>query len=358
MKKFSVICGLLMFVILLVCSGCGSAPEQTEQPEQSDQQDPALTEDEFAEYDTYDWSLALCTAVTHSRNQPIIDCVARIADRTNGHLNITLYGTGELPYKATELVSVASSGVVEITECSSSNVSGEWKSIGVITYPFLCTTWDGFMTMQDVVLPIAAEELENEWNCSILAFESDPLQILAGDGEPISSIDDFQNRKVRGNNAYVQEFLEMAGASSISVTSNEIAEAMSHSMIDSFSTGAATIASMKYYEYCDWVLNAPLFCTGTALVISNDVLASLPEEFQTILAEEFATFYDDFNATALEQHNAALQTFADAGLQIVEAPAEMGQDGYNLVNGSWVDWASDSNEYSVRALEAAIEALY
>lgn len=360
-KKFVLCLGmaLMMICLLAACGGDDQTPTEPVAP--SDKADaPAVdgAEDEFAEYDYYEWSLAHCASLTHARVVTFENFVDRVYEATNGHVKITLYGTGELPYTATEYVSVASSGVCEITDCSASNVSGEWKSVALPTFPFLCTNWDDFKTMIDTITPIIEQELNDEWNCRILMFNADPLQVLCGSGEPILSLSDMNTRKVRGQNAYVQQFLELAGASPITVTSNEIAEAMSHGIIDAFTTGAPTISSLKYYEYSDWLVDGALLCTNSFAVISNDVFDTLPEVFQEIILEQGKICGDESWEVAKTQHEEAIAQIKEAGIDIYTMDEAFMQEGYELIKDSWYEWAKAASPATVEALEATMEALY
>jgi TRAP-type C4-dicarboxylate transport system substrate-binding protein len=340
-KKICFLVTIIMIMALLVC-GCGGGNESAS----TQNEDSQGAEKEFK------WDCFVVRPTNQISNAVVLQWAENIKERTNGKLEITIKSAGELPYKGTEIIRTISQGIVPVGEANTANIAGESPVGALPTYPFLISGFsDWEKAFKEVINPIFEKEMSSK-GIKVLFFFADPPQYMFGKGEPLKELTDMKGRKMRGQNAYMQEFATQLGASSISITSGEIPQAINRGVIDMFVTSSVTTYQGKYHEFIDWVYKVPFSSNGAWMVVNEDAFNELPEEYQQIVIEESIEAEKiHWERKALEDDEANLAGIASAGVQIFEPTEKFINDGRELMKEYWDKWAKEAGPTAEEGLE-------
>lgn len=346
MKKLvAILLTVCMVLSLAACSG--SSSEETKETEEKTEQTGK----------TYKWDFFFSLPQTFTRNQGLLEFVDAIKEQTDGNVDISVYSAGELPYTGTEAIDICSSGVVQISDANTANIAGSSKTGAMCTYPFLASDWDSFHEMMDVITPNFTKEME-EQGIHVLFFMPDPLQYMFGMGDSLTSWKDMKDRSMRGQNSYMQQFASLVGANSVSITSNEIATAISKGVIDSFVTASLTTESSAYYEFIDWANTTPFSCNGSFIMVNQEAWDSLPEEYQKIIDEEGKKLTEEYWSTFIpEENEKALKIIGENDTRIDELNEELSKEGRTLIEDYYKKWADEAGGLAPETLDAIYETL-
>ncbi len=355
-KLVTVLMVLALFALIMV--GCGSQ-ETTTPPDQS-ASEQASGETDYSQFDTYKWDFYVCVPANHPRNQGLIEMTDSLREITGGKLDITLRPAGEVPYKGPEAIAICASGAVQMSDANNAHIAGDSQVGAIPTYPFLVPSWDVFKDVIDALTPVFTEEMEAK-GIKTLFYFPDPEQYLFGQGDVIETLADFKGRKMRGQNAYMQEFATKVGASSISITSNEIPDAISRSMIDTFVTSSVSTQAGKFYEFIDWTLKIPYSACGSWVIVNQDAWDSLPPEFQKLIEEQCAAMEEKYwGGIVPAQNEAALKEigeYKDGHVKIYENNPTLVKEGADLMKDSWAKWAAEAGPYGEKAIQEVFKVL-
>ncbi len=313
-----------------------------------------------AEAKVFKWDFFVCVPLNHVRNIGLIQLAANVKERTGGQLDITLRPAGEVPYKGPEAITIAIDGSVQISDANTANIAGTSQVGAIPTYPFLCDNWADFRKLVDAIYPIFEEEMAKN-NVKTWFFLPEPLQYMYGQGEVITKLADMKGRSMRGQNSYMQAFAKQVGANSIAITSNEIPQAISRSVIDIFVTGSFSTVAGSFYELIDWVLKIPFSTNGSFVIVNGEAWNSLPQEYRDILEDEAVKLVESYwKSFITEEDQKALEIiggYRNGKVKVYESNETIMKEGKALMKDFYVKWATEAGPYGARAIEAAFKAL-
>lgn len=214
------------------------------------------------------WDYYLYTGVAHRGTVLLQRFAEEVKKRTNGELIINVRPAGELPFKATEVVKITGDGQVQMGSASPGFIAGS-VPIGTVGNHYGLIGTYGEM---DKVLPIINKYSDPHFQkkgAKILFAWSWPTQHIFGSGKPIRTLDDFSGRKIRTVAPQEAEMLKRLGASSLSLTTPEIAVALERKMMDGLITAPMTIVASKLSDFLTWIYVSNLHMGGPNYELVN-----------------------------------------------------------------------------------------
>src|SRR5688572_17668564 len=141
---------------------------------------------------------------------------------TGGRLKITVYSSGELPYKAADVLRIVAGNQVEIGDVALGFVAGDVPELNALSMPFSCTSMDLFY---DKAVPAVSASVEKVMLAKfktnpVMHWVMPPQQLWLA--KPISGIDGLKNLKVRSWNREQAELMRLVGGSGITITPAEV----------------------------------------------------------------------------------------------------------------------------------------
>jgi TRAP-type C4-dicarboxylate transport system substrate-binding protein len=350
MKKNLLILVVLITCVCLIVTGCGGSQEPN-----------VPTEGSKVSYEPVEWEAFLSAIMADAHNDGIVQVAKNVEERTDGKFKINLRVTGEVPYDPTEIISTVSQNLMQIGDALTANSAGEIPSAALPSYPFLIPSWDESRKVMDAIQPYVEAEMLDKRDVSILFNCPDPPQYIWGKGEPVTTLEDFSGTNFRGHNVFVQSFFAKVGANSISIPYTEIATAISRNVIEGFVTGSSVVTSTKFYEMIDWVTEVPFGMAGSWWIVNNEAFNELPEEWQDILVEECQKasdlMWNEVTAQVHETNMKEIAGYKDGYIKILPYDQEFYEKGRDLMKDDWDKWATESGQYSIDALDAAMKVL-
>lgn len=334
-KFISIIC--LALILSILTTGCGK-----------DNGDTAAIR----------WELATHNTANTIYWQELTDFADAIRERTDGRLDISVRGGGELPFKGNEFLRVVSDNTIQMAEVPLGYVSGDISASIVPSWPMMAGTAEQLELLLPALSDITNQELSDKnFNVEIMCSYGVPLQVFWGVGEPVNSVSQLKDKNVRVFSAESAEILTAMGANAVSLSASEVVPSIQRRVIDAAVTGVTYADEAKWYDVCDWGYMLPLCGSVSHVIVNNEAMASLPQDIQDIVREE---------AEKLRQQNVELaKTSIDTSLENLEAngmvinyPTEDDVSYMeNLASSYWEKWAENGGETVQEALTIARETL-
>jgi len=283
---------------------------------------------------------------------------ADVEKRTDGALKATVYPGSSL-MKTNSQFSALRKGALDVSLVPLSYAGGEVAETNIGLMPALVPSYEqGAMWKTAEVGKLLAKTLD-EKGVLILSWVWQAGGVASRKG-PLVTPDDAKGQKVRGGSREMDLMLKQAGASVISLPSNEIYAAMQTGAMDAAMTSSTSFISFKLEEIAKhlttgrqktyWFMLEPL-------MISKSVFAALPKAQQDIVVAvgaELETFGRD---AAKADDRIAADVYAKAGAKLYDLDeATLKKWQAIAVETAWKDYGEKS-ETCAALLKAARKLL-
>jgi TRAP-type mannitol/chloroaromatic compound transport system substrate-binding protein len=295
-KKILLVCMLVSFGAL---SGCGEN-DAVKGPENS-----ATRTDKI-----YHWRMV----TTWPKNLPglgvaPVRMAEMISTMSNGRLNITVYGAGEL-VPAMGVFDAVSLGNVEMGHGAAYYWKGKLPAASFFTaVPFGLTAQEMNGWLLHGGGMALWEELYAPFNLIPLAGGNTGVQMAGWFNKEINSLEDLQGLKMRIPGLGGEVF-QRAGGTAVNIPGGEIYTSLQTGTIDAtewvgpyndLAFGLHQVA--KYYYYPGWQEPGPTL----EIIVNKAAMSSLPADLQEIVRVASRAMNDDMLAEFTTRNNAALE---------------------------------------------------
>ena len=183
---------------------------------------------------------------------------------------------------------------------------------------------------------------------------------VASRNQPIVAPDDAKGQKVRGGSREMDMMLKAAGASVITLPSNEIYAAMQTGAMDAAMTSSTSFISFKLEEIAKHLTtgrNKAYWFMFEPLLMSKDVFAKLPKAQQAIIMEAGAEQEKFATDSARADDKIAAEVYAKAGAKVYDIDEPTVKKWQAIARDTaWKDFAA-RNETCKALLTAAQKLL-
>ena len=282
---------------------------------------------------------------------------AEIEKRTNGALKGQVYPGSSL-MKTHAQFSALRTGALELSLFPLPSAGGEVAEANIGLMPALVPSYEvGAAWKNAEVGKMLAKVLDDKgivivswvWQAGGVASRAAPLVVPA----------DAKGLKVRGGSREMDQVLKAAGASVISLPSNEIYAAMQTGAMDAAMTSSTSFISFKLEEIAKHLTsgrNKAYWFMLEPLLMSKEVFAKLPKPQQDVIMAVGAELEAFGTESAKADDKAAADVYAKAGAQVHDLDAKaVGQWAAIARDTAWKDYAARSE--SCAALIKAAQKL-
>lgn len=306
------------------------------------------------------WEHYLYTGVTHPVTVLLKEFAEEVKKRTNGELIINVRASGELPFKATEVVKIVGDGLVQIGSGSPGFIGGSTpiatvgNHVGLIrTYADMEKAWPIIQKYADKKFATVGAKTLFHWNW--------PTQQVFGTAKikPPSSLKDFAGLKIRTVAPQEAEMLRRLSAASVALTLPEVPVALERGVMDGLVSAAFNVVSTKWYEFLKWVYVSDLHIGGPNYELVNiAAYNALPANVRQVLDKTAAEWSAKMNATISARDAADLQSLKDKhGLELVQAKPEDLKQLNNIMQSYWDEWAAQQGPDGVAMMKEIRQVL-
>lgn len=245
----------------------------------------ALTFAGLTHADTIELKLGHTGAPTH-HYQTISQMFADEVDaRTDGNIKITVYPADQLG-KQLEAVEGTMIGTQDIFLVSDTVLSNWVPDMGILNLPFLFSSLD---EVHEVLEGPAGDKLEAKMQgtgAEVIGWWMGGLRNVTNNEKPIEVPADLTDLKIRvpEGEVFVETFKAM-GAKPVVISFGELYTALQLGTADAQENPPAHILTQKFYEVQAYTSRTAHIYLGSPLIMNSDKLASIPEEYRTILLD-------------------------------------------------------------------------
>ena len=239
---------------------------------------------------------------------------ADVAEKTNGHVTVSVFGNGQLGTEK-EMLEQVVQGVTQGMRGGQFDFS---PRLLMFTAPFLTNTRAEVTALlqSDLAKKVCAEAEETTGTVIINLCDAGGYRQFSNNKHPITKPEDLQGLKMRTNGMKTIDMTFIAlGATTTTVPYADLYMGLKTGIADGQENPWVNVMGMKFYEVQKYFTQVNYQFHPDPFYVNADWWNSLPEEFRTIIAE-CATEMGEYNDQLIDENSdAAKQTIIDSGAE-------------------------------------------
>ena len=263
-----------------------------------------------------------------------------VTKATGGRLKITVYSSGELPYKASDVLRTVASNQVEIGDVALGFVAGDVPELNAFAMPFACTSIDKFY---DKAIPAVSKTVDSVLSqrfktASVMHWTMPPQQLWLV--KTVDNLDGLKGLKVRSWNREQAEVMRLVGGSGVTINPAEVIPSLQRRVVDGAFTAAVPALDWKINEVAAFGYLLNLTLSHQAVAVNEAALAKLPDDVRKIFLDKAQEWAPKYRSEMIAADLAARKTLVDRGMVLREAtPADI-EKLRMLTRPIWDDWTA------------------
>jgi TRAP-type C4-dicarboxylate transport system substrate-binding protein len=251
------------------------------------------------------------------------ELAAEITKRTNGQVEVSFYGAGELPYKATEHMRVTGKGMVEMSEVVGSMAFGDAPPLLLGDLPYLALNDAERKILREIMWPKIYAALRKGGVEPISWGAYPPRNIVMR--SPVTGLSDVKGTKIRTAGGLEAEYVKGWGASPSFVVWAEVYPAAQRGIVDGVLTAAVAIETAKLYEVAPYFLKIDGPVAHFYITVNQDSWSKLSPDQQKTIKAVGEWWTDRWQKLVVDEaDNGAIKRMQDKGQlkSVVQVPPE------------------------------------
>lgn len=269
---------------------------------------------------------------------------AEIEKRTKGAVTGTVYPSSSL-MKTNAQLNAVRKGALDLTLVPVSYSGGEIPELNIGLMPGIVTSYEQGLAWKNAEIGKVFSEVFQEKGLVIVSWIWQAGGV-AGRNKAIVEPEDAKGMKVRGGSREMDMILKEAGASVISLPSNEIYQAVQTGALDAAMTSSTSLISFRLEEVAKhlttgrgkayWYMFEPL-------LMSREVFEKLPKDTQKIIMEVGAELEKFAVEAAKADDQAVAEVYKKAGARVYDLSDATVKKWQNIARETaWKDFAGKS----------------
>lgn len=275
---------------------------------------------------------------------------------SQGRLKISVFSSGELPYKAADVLRAVATDQVQIGDVALGFVAGDVPELNAFAMPFACTSMDKFY---DKAAPAVAADIDGVLSRkfktrSIMQWVMPPQQLWLV--KPVTSIDGLKNLKVRSWNREQADVMKLLGGSGVTITPAEVIPALQRGVVDGAFTAAVPALDWKFNEVTKMGYMMNLTLAHQVMAVNEQALGKLPADLRQVLLDKAREWTPKYRQSLLEADRAARKTLVEKGVTLLDPTPQEMEKLRAVTRPMWVEWTAKNGALAQRMLTTAAEA--
>jgi TRAP-type C4-dicarboxylate transport system substrate-binding protein len=283
---------------------------------------------------------------------------AQVERRTKGKLKFSIYPRSTL-MKSEAQIAALSKGQLDMSLVPLSYAGAELPEVNIGLMPGLVTSYEQGYAWKNAEIGQEFNRLLADRGIVILSWIWQAGGV-ASRGKPIVDPEDAAGMKVRGGSPEMDMILQEAGASVVSMPSNEIRGAMEKGHLDAAMTSSSSLISFRLDEVSKYVTTArggAYWFMLEPLLISKAAFDRLPKDQQAILMSVGAELEAFARKSAQMDDAAVAALYQGKGGRSIDLTGETLRKWQDVArNTAWKNYGS-RNENCARLLALAEKTL-
>ena len=279
-----------------------------------------------------------------------------VAKATGGRLKITVYSSGELPYKASDVLRTVASNQVEIGDVALGFVAGDVPELNAFAMPFACTSIDKFF---DAAIPAVSKTVDAVLSqrfktASVMHWTMPPQQLWLV--KTVDGLDGLKGLKVRSWNREQAEVMRLVGGSGVTINPAEVIPSLQRRVVDGAFTAAVPALDWKINEVAAFGYLLNLTLSHQAVTVNEGALAKLPEDVRKAFLDTARAWAPKYRSEMIAADIAARKTLTEKGMVLREASADETAKLRTLTRPIWDEWTAKQGAAGKAMLDAVVAA--
>lgn len=272
-------------------------------------------EDPYAGFGNFEMIVGHAQPEGNPRYVSMEKFAADVAEKTNGHVTVSVFGNGQLGTEK-EMLEQVVQGVTQGMRGGQFDFS---PRLLMFTAPFLTNTRAEVTALlqSDLAKKVCAEAEETTGTVIINLCDAGGYRQFSNNKHPITKPEDLQGLKMRTNGMKTIDMTFIAlGATTTTVPYADLYMGLKTGIADGQENPWVNVMGMKFYEVQKYFTQVNYQFHPDPFYVNADWWNSLPEEFRTIIAE-CATEMGEYNDQLIDENSdAAKQTIIDSGAEV------------------------------------------
>ena len=281
----------------------------------------ALAEDQFAGLGNYTMTVGHAQPESNPRYISMEKFAADVAEKTNGHVTVDVFGNGQLGTEK-EMLEQVVAGVTQGMRGGQYDFS---PRLLMFTLPFLANNRAEVTALlqSDLAKKVSAEAADTTGTVIINLCDAGGFRQFSNNTRPLTKPEDLKGLKMRTNGMKTIDLTFQAmGANTVSVPYADLYMGLKTAIADGQENPWVNVEGMKFYEVQKYFTEVNYQFHPDPFYVNAEWWNALPVEFQTILTE-CATAMGEYNDQLIDQNSdAAKQVVVDAGCEVYVPTAE------------------------------------
>lgn len=248
----------------------------------------------------------------HTKNAQAF--AARVAEATDGEVEITVHSGGGLGIKGPEGMAAVRDGIVPIADILMSQQVGENPALGVETLPFLAPTSQDLALLHKFYRPLI-EKIAGEMNQKLLYMTPWPGQGVFSK-TPIATVDDMKGMTIRVVDANGHDFFQALGATPVQMPWGEVVPALAAGTINSVTTSSSSGVDGSFWEFMSEMSTFNWQASSNIVTVNLDAWNDLEPETQAAVEAAAAELEGQFWLNSRAEDAQRLASLSEHGMNV------------------------------------------
>ncbi|MFZ4452733.1 TRAP transporter substrate-binding protein [Salibacterium aidingense] len=270
--------------------------------------------------------------------------VDEVQEATNGEVQVESYPGAQLAAPDGQY-EAATTGVADMGFSVHSYNPGQFPLTSVMELPFMEETGtEGSQVLWDLYEEFP--ELQDEYSDVVPLWlsTSEAGQIFTV-GEQVKSVEDLEGMRIRSPSPEVNAWLEEMGATPVSMSMNEVYEALERGVVDGTVGPIHTLLDYSLQEVIDYVTVGDFYMTTFFGVMNQESYDSLSEEQRQAVDEIRGEHMSQVAGEAIDARSEeAVQAAEEAGAEFYELSEEELQEWKEKMQPTIDAWIQDKED--------------
>jgi TRAP-type C4-dicarboxylate transport system substrate-binding protein len=342
----------MTFALLLIGTGCGQAMESSAPAAAGGQPSGGQGQTEMTVRIAYNLPAEHSTGV-------YFEVLAKEIEKHTANTSIRLhpqtFPNAQL-YNDQQLPDAVSTGAVEIGQLNVGFLAGqEAEPLRIIDLPFLYQSWEAEWEAEDGEFGTLFGQQLEKFNMKMIGWaQYGTVDLYANKSIKLPS--DLQGLKMRGFGKGSSLMLQELGASPVSMSSQEIYQAMQHGTIDGYSTGPSSVVDRGLFEVTKHGTNMNMSFLPFQGIANKTWWDSLPADVQKAIADASQVAQKASREKARADAEEYLKKLAEHGVELYKPTPEERNQWVEAANGRFEDYRQKSGDLGKQLWEAVQKA--
>lgn len=359
MKKRLVSFMVVTTIITTILSGCGSKEDETvkAKPEITEDSKNNAGEETVEENDWGMYELRCGTNMVegHPATIALQNLAEKVEKATDGHVTITIY-PGEALGKESELVSMVMENTLDMTTCGDGTLASYGvEALSLFEAPYVFEDADNlvsFANSEEARVQLW-DVLAERTNLRVVNSAYYGSRHVTANKFAATTPEEFAGCKLRApDSEMAMKYVEALGATPTVMALSEVYLALQQGVVDGQENPLTTIDSWAFYEVCDNLILTGHVQAGLALIFSDEIWASFPDDLKEVLEgcinECWAVGMSDM--VCEQEENLLITMKEEHGMNVVEVDKDLfkanAQSIYDDYADVWGDLKDIAESYA------------